>query len=436
MQHKSQRIAILGLVIALAFALVLVPTSRAQGIIYGDTVPAGQTVDNNIILTGDNVAISGTVNGDVIALGTDVQVDGSIKGSLITAAETVTINGSVDGSVYTAALSAEMGEKSAIGRDLYLLGGQLVTNPGSKIGRDILAITMGATLNGGVGRDIRAIIGPVEIVNAILQLTQGKSLRDFLPSRLRSSLPPGLATDLAPGAVSQAGFGLVSYRHPQLSDQGSALRSEDLDGVSSIEQAGGGIDWNRVGEWSLDRLRHLVVAYIFGALILLIFPRRFEYWTEKAASSPMLAAAWGLVVIIIGISVALLLGVLILPIAIFFFSLTLNSLGAITLSLGYFGLGLALTVFIIFAFYVSKVVVAFLVAKLILARLIPRVAGYRFLVLLLGVILFVLVVSIPYIGWIINLIIALVGAGAIWLGLRGAKTGELAPAAPVEAAEM
>ncbi len=204
-----------------------------------------------------------------------------------------------------------------------------------------------------------------------------------------------------------------------------------MDGISSLDQAGGGIDWNQVGDWGVNRLRHLAIAYIFGVLVLLIFPRRFEYWTEKAASSPMLAGAWGLVVFIIGISIAILLGVLILPIAIFFYSLTLNSLGTITLSLGYFGLGLALTVFIIFVFYVSKVVVVFLVARLILARLIPRIAGYRFLVLFLGMILFVLVVSIPYIGWIINLIIALVGTGGIWLGMRMKQPVE---GAPIEAA--
>jgi cytoskeletal protein CcmA (bactofilin family) len=434
MQHKSQKIAILALVITLAFALVVVPTSRAQGIIYGNTIPAGQTVENNVILAGDTVKIEGTVDGDVIALGTDVQVDGSINGSLVTAGETVTINGSVDGSVYTSALSVEMGEESAIGHDLYLLGGQLVTKPGSAIGRDILAITVGATLNGEVSRDVRAIIGPVEIVNAILQLTQGKSLRDFLPSRLRSALPPGLAADAFSGTVNQAGLGLNFSRHPQMFSKMDTLHPENLDVPSSPVPTGGGIDWNQVGNWGLNRLRHLVVAYIFGALVLLIFPRRFKGWTEKAASSPLHAAAWGLVVIIIGFSLALLIAVLILPIAIFFFSLTLNSLGAITLSLGYFGLGLALTVFIIFAFYVSKVVVAYMVAKLILDRLIPRVAGYRFLVLLLGVFLFVLVVSIPYIGWIINFVIALIGAGAIWMRLQVKEKEEPASEVPIETA--
>jgi cytoskeletal protein CcmA (bactofilin family) len=434
MQLKSQKIAILALVLTLAFALIVVPTSRAQGIIYGESVPAGKTVDNNIILAGNNISIAGTVNGDVIALGTDVRVDGEVNGSLVTAAQLLTINGKIDGTTYGSVLTVEMGEEAAISNDLYLLAGQLGTKPGSTIGRDIIAILMGATLNGQVGRDIRAIIGPVEIVNAVLQLTQGKSLRDFLPSRIRSSLGPDLASESPLLGIARPQ--IVSYRHPQLSTQRDVLRSEDLDVIYTIDQAGGGIDWDRVSDWGLDRLRHLVVAYIFGVLVLLIFPRRLEEWTENARKTTMAAAAWGLVVIIIGISLAILIGVLILPIAIFFFSLTLNSLGAITLSLGYFGLGFALTIFIIIAFYVSKVVVAYLVAKLILGRLIPRVAEYRFLVLLLGVILYILVVAIPYIGWVINFVIALIGAGAIWLGLWGRKTPEPAAVVPVEASDI
>ena len=73
-----------------ALVIFAAPVS-AQSIYYGDRVPAGVTVENDLILVGNDVVIDGTVNGDVLALGSRVTVNGTVDGSLVTAGETVTL---------------------------------------------------------------------------------------------------------------------------------------------------------------------------------------------------------------------------------------------------------------------------------------------------------------------------------------------------------
>jgi hypothetical protein len=55
--------------------------------------------------------------------------------------------------------------------------------------------------------------------------------------------------------------------------------------------------------------------------------------------------------------------------------------------------------------------------------------------LLVGVILFALIVSIPYLGWVISVISTMFGLGALWLAAFPHKTKEAEPVAVAQSAE-
>lgn len=195
-----------------------------------------------------------------------------------------------------------------------------------------------------------------------------------------------------------------------------------------VEPQASRIDTERVVDWLLARLRALVTYLVFGVLAMLVFPRWFEPWVRKVRSEPLASSAWGLVVLVFGFSAAFLLGLLILPIVIFLFTLTLTDLGLSLLALGYFSLGLAFTIFLVFVVYISKVIIAYLVGRLILDRWAPQAWRSRFLALLLGVFIYILVVSIPILGWVIGLISSLLGLGAVWMVTKEQRlAGEDAP---------
>ena len=107
---KTRRIShpafnlVLGLLLALGGSLSVFSTAHAQGIVYGDSIPAGVTIQNDVILYGNDVVVDGTVEGDVIALGNSVRVTGTITGTLVSASQSVSITGQVGGSLYAASL--------------------------------------------------------------------------------------------------------------------------------------------------------------------------------------------------------------------------------------------------------------------------------------------------------------------------------------------
>ena len=74
--------------------------------------------------------------------------------------------------------------------------------------------------------------------------------------------------------------------------------------------------------------------------------------------------------------------------------------------------------FFIFVIYISKIIVAYLAGMLIVKALIPKTASYRIVPLLIGLVIYVLLASAPYIGWAIALISTLLGLGAVGVAFR------------------
>ena len=65
--------------------------------------------------------------------------------------------------------------------------------------------------------------------------------------------------------------------------------------------------------------------------------------------------------------------------------------------------------------YGSKLVVSFLVGRWLVGKIAPQAAGSKVWPLLVGVVLYVFLSAIPFLGWLIGLVVTLVGMGAMWL---------------------
>jgi uncharacterized membrane protein len=59
-----------------------------------------------------------------------------------------------------------------------------------------------------------------------------------------------------------------------------------------------------------------------------------------------------------------------------------------------------------------------MVGTLILRRLAPKSLQYKILPLLLGLLIYVLLVWLPYFGWVVAVLVNAVGLGAAWLAFR------------------
>ena len=104
---------------------------HAQDVVYGNGIPAGSVVDQDIILSGTEIVIDGTVNGDVLALGQLVTVNGTINGSLYSGAEILMVGGKINGSVYSAGGTLRLKPEAKLDRSVFFAGGLLDFQSGS-----------------------------------------------------------------------------------------------------------------------------------------------------------------------------------------------------------------------------------------------------------------------------------------------------------------
>ena len=157
--------------LALIAIFCFVPVVHAQSIIiYGDSVPAGQTVEGDIMLTGTNVVVDGTVAGDLIAVGQNVTINGTVEGSLVAVASKVVINGTVQGTAYIGAVTLVVGTRSHPERNSILLRCQPGDErPARSLGRDLFALAVWLHKSGEITGETQAVVGPYEVFKLIIE---------------------------------------------------------------------------------------------------------------------------------------------------------------------------------------------------------------------------------------------------------------------------
>lgn len=385
--------------------------------IVGDSVPAGEVIDNDVILTGTKVVLDGTVNGDVIAVGTMVAINGTVTGSLVAIGRTVSVGGSVEGSAYVASTALQVGPSASVKRNLHFGGFLLDSQPGSVIGRDLVAASIRAQVSSEIGRALNAIILLLQFNGKI-----GYPLEQPIESSGTESPPSG---EISPGGSTNADSGstllfvgaggrkIVGYAAPVREPLASPLsqnQDEDPGAGESIFPA-----------WLVARTGELVALLLIGALAVWLIPSRLKGWTDQLQAKPLPAAGFGLLALAIfvnGLVIALVLAALILVTGLWLGSVTLWELAFLFWGIAFSCLILASSIFALAVFYGSKVIVAYLAGGLLLGRFAPRAAKYRFLNLLLGLALYIVLRSIPTLGWVIEVIVMVLGLGAIWLAFR------------------
>jgi hypothetical protein len=407
--------------VIIAFALLLAGMfggarlAHAQGPFGGDTVPAGETVDHDLVLYGNHIIVDGNVNGDVFAVGDTIDVNGDVTGSLFLISPEASVKGHVGGSVYAGVLKLDLASGSQLGRDLHHAGISLNTGENSQIARNLNAITVGAQLRGKVGQAARAIIGPLEIGRWLM----GQSgFRDLLPAGADQSTPTPTppATSLRDTCAPR-----VASADPRFVEQTAA----DRDCVAKLAALAPAAYASSVlpqasqpataGRWLLGRTQELAALLVLGLVLLWLARGWMEDGADVVRARPLAALGWGLLIAVNGFILALVLAVLIGAVGFGFGAIGLSGLRTIIWLLGYAILGVAFAIFVVAFLFVSKVLVAYWFGRLLLRGRTADRWLQRALALLLGLVPFVLLAGIPVFGAIVSLLVSLMGLGALWL---------------------
>jgi cytoskeletal protein CcmA (bactofilin family) len=159
-RRRLRRTAALAIVMpALLFAMALPRTASAADVRRGRavSVPAGETIHNDLIATGPSVRIDGTVEGDVIAFTRDLTITGHVTGDVLAFAGQALIDGTVDGNVRVVSQNAML--QGIIGKNVSAIARSITLTPKGSVGGGMIAVAGEADMDGKIRRDLLGIIG-------------------------------------------------------------------------------------------------------------------------------------------------------------------------------------------------------------------------------------------------------------------------------------
>lgn len=452
-QWKLSGKIVLAIVLASLMAFGLAGPAGATDFREGETlvVPAGEVIDDDLFLTGTRIEMNGTVKGDLFAFGQEIVVNGPVEGSLVAAGQLLTVNGEVAGSLYATGFALTIGPEASVGRNAYFGGFSLAAEKGSAAGRSLYAGGYQAILSGEIADDVAVGVAALELngkVGGNVEADVAEPDPGFSQSApfMGGFLPGGVkmvAPGLRVGSDAEIG-GDLQYTSPVEQDVpggaagGSVVHSTPVPGAQPGQPDNVRVRFG-LGSGIARRIGEFIALLIVGGLLLRFWPNIVQRVSAKAQERPLPSAGWGCLATLI-----FAVGVPVVAIAIFLVALlgglvTFGDLFGDILGLGGTTLALAVTGFLFVLSLVTKAIVAFWGGQLILTRLAPQTQTGRranFWALAAGALIYEILRLIPVLGWLLAVIVTLVGLGAIYFVLReGLRPAPLVtpPTAPLPA---
>ncbi len=380
-RHLTAMAFVMGGIVAM---LALPSVASAAEVQHGHpsyTLAAGQTVDTDLIVVGsDRTEIDGNVNGDLIVFSNSVTVNGHVTGDILAFAQTIRVDGPVDGNVRVMCQTLSLG--STVGKNVSAWAGSVELDQKSSIGGSMTLGSGNANLAGRIAGDFLALSGDVDINGSL--------------GRNATIRAQGL--NIGSNAEITGRTKFIGPRQPQVA-AGAKLGSPIQTTIQSRgpDYARAGYYWRETMEWG--------ASFLFGLVVLLVTP---VFFGNVVHASDKVAPA-------IGLGVLFLFAV---PIAAIFACITIVGLG----------LGIAALLLYLVALYSTQVFVGAWIGEKLLG--LGSGIGPAIGRLALGLAILRGLRILPYIGWLVTLVMLFWGLGALALALHRMSRTK-APAAEV-----
>ena len=351
-------------------------------------VPADETVDDTLVASGERIIVEGTVVGDLVAVAAErLEIRGVVRGNVLAAGRYVDVDGEVGGSVFASCDAVLV--RGRVRGNLYALARQARVLEGGRIGGSVASYGETATIEGIVERSVRAAGGHVEIAGTVQRDVSAAAERVTVGPRgsiggsVTARIPEAAALRIDPGAT--------------LSRPPVVVRNDETS-----------LGRYLTASFYVSEVLWLLAALITGGALFRLSPGAADLRFE----SPLAALK------------ALCLGclcVLAIP-AVAVVGFALVGLPVAAAALGFLVVGL----------YLAKIVVAMSLGSAFVGMNGP---GGVPAALVVGLTTVLVAVNLPFVGWIINLTLTLIGAGALsaWIldALRGVRRADaMAPDGP------
>ena len=359
--------------VAVALAALAAPAAAQQTELGGKvrsgrevTIPAGETVQGDLIASGGTVRIDGRVDGDLVASGGQVIVAGTVTGDMLVGAGSTTISGAVGGDLRAAAGQARI--EGRIGEDVALGAGQATVARGAQIGGDLIFGTGRMQMDGTVTGSVLGSTG---------NYTRGGSVGGS--QRVNVQQPE-------------------EQQEPTLADR------------------------------AVDALRRYVSILVVGVLLLWLLPRILRGAADAARGRPLVSLGVGLLGFVAAIVTVVLVVLATVLVAVVLGLLGLGSLTGVTVFGGLLVAAIIVFLFVLAVAFAAQATVGLALGRLLL-RGEDRSFRSRLGALALGVLLVVLVAAIPLVGGWLEALLVLLGLGALLLMARPSRRWLAEPSA-------
>lgn len=334
------------------------------------SLPAGETLSNDLYIVGGGVNVGGTVQGDLVSAGGTLILNGPVSTDLIAGGGNVTVLGDVGDDLRVA--GGNITVQGYIADDLLAGGGQ-ITIGGKGIGGDVV-------IGGGAVRIEAPVAGKVMIGGGDIYINAPVGGNVHINAE---------KIQLGPQAVIA---GDLVYKSPEVAvvDTGAVIRGETKFTKSpDVEGAA------KTGAATLLSLLFITKFFmsLAGAFVIAFIFRKFTATVvHEAGEETLLEIGRGLVTFIV------------LPVASVILLITI--IGA---PFGFLG----------FASFVALMITASLLAPILIGSVLhkwirkPLEYQITWKTILLGVIVYSLLPLIPLVGWIVKFAVLLLALGTI-----------------------
>lgn len=347
----------------------------SEEVIEGNFIQAGGTVDFNgraqkdVIIAGGSINIAGPVNGDVITAGGTISITGPVKGDVIATGGTVEIKGEVEGNVRVAGGTIEINNK--VGKNVNVFGGKAVIGQNAEVGWDILVFGGIIEVRGRVGGDIRGGVGSAILANEV-----GGNVDLKLSSEENQLI-------LYPQAHIKGNLNYSASKEVEIKE-GAQIAGETvykpfvppvIPSVTPIKEV-------LRASYFIGKIIGLLALLVVGLLIVLLVRKKSKEIGKRMLSKPWTSLGWGLIYLIITPIVLILVAITVIGIP----------------------LALIALAFYLVALYVTKVFVGIALGQKLLKWWNREQEVSLVWVMILGVMLFSVLTSLPFVGWIFGIL--------------------------------
>ncbi|MDD5425227.1 MAG: polymer-forming cytoskeletal protein [candidate division Zixibacteria bacterium] len=395
----------------LATAIILIACGSVLfNTAYGAVFKSGKDIeisklhqlDNDFYVYGDNLLIDGTIKGDLLAFVNKATIRGNLESSANIGTTELVHQGVINGTLRVFAQRAEI--YGHVSRSVLIFGQIVKLYQGSMVLKDVDLYASEVNLEGTVSGNARIYADTLYfsgIIEGNLDIDADR-ITIAPPAVIKGNLTYSSKNEVV--IESPAGVTIVGTTTWNLPEEEKKAKS-DIN-LTSI----------------LIRLSCMLATFFFAILIFKIFrPYAVESFNQLKNSfgASFAAGVVGLLIIIfcfliLLVSVGLFLAGIILISSDYFFP------GSLLLVI--FTLLIPITSFASVSggviFYSGKIIVAALIGHFIIGRLRSRHKILSSTSLFLGLVILLILFSIPYLGLYFYLLAGITGSGAIFLGIK------------------